>query len=261
MIKLLIFLIFIISCSKDSKIIEINDQRIKIEVSDLKFEEVDNVSWAVGRSKITVLSKGLQLLINLPSLSKEDLNLISKKYKFDSWIYEVYKNKNGYKQILNSFYIPFVKNRGEFSHSVEKNGVYLMYSSVYPSPSFEKFNCPAFGHDKFLESYDIEKSYGVESTQYLKISKFTSKRYNGAPEKAHYSLNKVNVGKYMKGEYVIRIALYDQENKKTVSNFISYTTKLNVYNETQRVVSGCTGVKEKIPEIKNPNGKFKFGRD
>lgn len=261
MLRLLIIFLFI-SCTEYSGVKESISGTHIIDPEPLEIVSNENVTYNVGKENLTILSKGLQISFKLPLIDIDTLADLGKKYQFDSWLYEVVRKKNGRLRKLHTFYVPFVFKREVINHQAKEAGFYLMYSALYPAPYLEKQECPILGHNKFIDESEITESYVPKSFRVIDLSPYNVKSYNGSPEKAHYSSNKVNAGSSLVGEYYIRIAFYSQRMNKVISNFIDYPNKVIVAKEDTRLIKGCNGFNyERIEEIKKPGlDSFKFGK-
>ncbi len=259
--RLLLVFILVFSCTDYSEVKESISGSHIIDPEPLEIESTENHTYNVGKEKLTVLSKGIQTFFKLPLIDIDVLSKLQKKYRFDSWIYEVIRKKNGRLLKLHTFYVPFTFKREEVISQAKKSGFFLMYSALYPAPHLEKHECPIMGHNKFIAEAEVTESYVPKSFRIIDVSSYNVKSYNGYPEKANYSLNKVNAGTSLVGEYYLRLALFNQRKNKVISNFIDYPNKIIISKEDSRLIKGCNNRQyQPIEEPKKPGiDSFKFG--
>jgi hypothetical protein len=250
---LLLFFLIFSSCQKYSQFKEV-DGTITILPTVSKIEAINVVKWRVGPRRKQLVSKGIEIKIRFPVLSREHLDHLLEKSNVNAWLITVRKNNLVRSQVMERAYIPLVvpgteKARYRARVRQMKNGyVTIFYADAAVSPRYANFACPAFRHNKLITEVALEETVAQNSPIIL------------SPFKKDYQPEPVNGEKSLEGRYTIEIALYNSKTKTILSNSYRLSQYAKVLKEKEVPITGCDNFE--IPRMKEGGGikDFKFGR-
>ncbi len=259
--SLIILLIILSACREEAKYTPGKYNSATIYASDLKLTEVKVIDWKVGPGFKTVISKGFQLVFNLPLLSNEAANELYEKQKVNGWVLRVIKNGARGRRVLGYMYYPIKhsgKGRLSFGGQQIKNGaIRVFYAAASMSSRFRSFKCPAFEHNLKIEGIKITDEGPARP---FLVSSVTDKRIPGKIEK--FSLRPIifNGEMRLSGSYSLELALYNVEGQLRKSNFVKIPGEVIVTSELPVVIKGCQGATIPPRQDKPRRGIFRFGR-
>lgn len=244
---IILFYLFLASaCSEYSDYSVDNFGVSSITPKDTHITEVEVKKWKVGPLRKQEVTKGVQVKFSLPYLKKDDLLQLIEKKGINSWIVRVSKRSPTGSRVISSFFIPLAlpgdAEQARVRIKQVKNGfLNLFYAAASISPRFEKFQCPAFDHNKKIKNAKIveDKSYirrivistGEEAGVFGKVSSFG------------YRPQVINAGMELRGRYFIEIALYNTASKTKKSSFIQYPESVELSGEIDVPLTGCDDFK------------------
>lgn len=229
---------------------------------------IDNFSpigWSVGSDDRTHIHKGFTLTLFYPKLTNDiKKNLLEKK--IDSWLIQFNRIKNGgretlgyiripFKQTITNFYLPYIMKR----HN--KFFIKIIYASIAPSKRFEKFECPAFGHDRKISQTSYESMYPVKVINIFPhhtISYPYKELITGGFQAIEF-----NGGQTLKGKYFTRAALFNSKEQTLYSDFQESDNYLFIEEEERVTIPGCSESSPTPPRKNSDNNdiqRFKFGK-
>jgi hypothetical protein len=236
------------SCTKYAPVIK--DQiGVRIENVELNIKELHDITWKVGKFREYKVSQGLFAVIELPHLSDEDLDYLSKQKNVDSWILRVIVQRGSEAQDLGSLYAPF--RSANFSGDAPSGGsptqvaLKIHYAASFASERFRKFNCPAFGHTKRLNKFQLageKKPISITFDQHIP--------YEEKSQKVELNPSGFNAGHSLVGNYFFEIAPYNKKEKTILSSFIRLPVYLEVMSEETQDLPSCSGLH---PEFEKAN--------
>ena len=244
---ILFSLMLFTACDKELQLKSQNGLNYLEDVST-EIKKSKNVEWEVGKTREKVVSKGIQLNINVPRISFDSQQRLQ---SVNSWIYKFTKVTRKEKRHLGYISIPFktiIKSERLFT-------IHLFYHAASISKYFRNFHCPAFEHRLKVVDYEVV-SRQQPNRKDLYVRNMGS--IVGKVTKTYSTPLIFSTGIDLKGEYLIDVALYDARAKKRFSKWIPLENKLVVNSEEKVTVPSCIGVKEEynpLRQSRQPNIK------
>lgn len=249
------------SCEKKSEY-SVNNAIASIKPLNVGAEDADVVPWTVGFLGKQKVAKGIKIKVKFPQLETEDIEDLVNNRGADSWLIRVRRRTMGRSEILGFLYVPIAlpgtKDAGQMRIKQTKGGFFsVYYAAAAISSRFEKFDCPAFDHDKWIDEIKVETDNTPGSV--IATSPSEMEIVSARVEAFTYSTITLNGGRSLTGEYIIDLALYNQTEKRKMSNYLELADRVFVSKEVSVPLEGCTGFK--IPPKEEEKSKpFKFGR-
>ena len=246
------------SCAERAEYKILPGGRILITPKEMNIVDVDILSWRVGPGYQQTLSKGLRFKMSLPILQTKDLSHMITLGGINGWLLRVVRKDTFRSTSLGMMYVPLVsmkKSRSVFSDSQTEEGFFdVYYAAASPSKRFEKFNCPAFGHDKIIDK--VEEKTVIKVLGKIVSGPVISKKVRGKVIEFGFRPALFNGGMSLEGKYYVELALYDYVNKIRRSDFIRYPEEIIVRKEQTKNIKGCA--RFKIPQRVNRRGAKDF---
>ncbi|MDC1174769.1 hypothetical protein OAT67_05220 [Bacteriovoracaceae bacterium] len=257
---ILLMLFFMTSCTKKSELTS-RGSSLFVQVNNTEISNFRELTWKVGAYGKQEVSKGIQITIDMPLVSLNDLETIYNKKNADSWLVKIIRKSSMRRELIGYFSVELVsfRNGKPNTRNVAKTGVGVNYSASSISMRLSRTNCPAFGHNLKMEDIKIEGSY---RPQMISLTGGDIERIRAKVPEVSYSPLSLNGGDQLKGTYVAEVAFYNQESKTRVSSFIQVGKELQISQEKEVFVKGCQGktpTKSKL-DGNDPIKKFKFSR-
>lgn len=265
MLKVLILLLFmlnLLSCHQEAVFTKGKYGASTLEDKKLKLTETEVIDWKVGPGFKQKVSKGFQIVFNLPVLSMDDARTLYENYTINGWVIRVIKDGRKGRRTLGYMYYPIKhKKEGRMSfggQQIKSGAVRIFYAAASMSNRFQNFQCPAFEHNLSIEDIRLNEVKGP--TPRFLISGAEEKKIYGKVEKFSLSPTIFNGEMNLSGSYFIELALYNVEKQLRKSNFVIIPGSVDVRREEQHVIRGCQGATVPPREEEAPRGKFHFGR-
>lgn len=258
---LVILLLFVVtSCEKKSELTNRGSSYF-IKVFNSNIEDFRTISWKVGAYGKQTISKGMQITVALPVVSEDDLEILHKKKKVDSWLLKVSRKSSLRRETVGYFSVEFMsKKRGTPRvRLVRKTGVGVFYSAASISMRLSKSLCPAFKHNKKIDDIELQGSF---TEQMISLTAGDIERINAKVPEVTYSPLSFNGGSSLKGTYYVDIALYNKNEKTRYSSYLRTGKQIVIDKEESVFLKGCQG-KEPVGssnESEDPVKKFRFKR-
>lgn len=213
-----------------------------IQVSDVEmdFSHIKDIDWRVGKRKEEVVSQSFIFVVSLPKVSQEDLNMLQDKKGIDSWIVRLIVMRGSEKQDLGSLYTLFRPkriSRGVSTGAATSASLKVYYAAAYASERFRMFKCPAFSHNRKIESIKVR---GKNEPFNITVEGATP--YAEKSQLIELTPSSFNGGNSLTGEYYVEIAPYDSVRKMIHSSFKRLPIYLEVTGEEKVDVASCAGV-------------------
>jgi len=107
----LLFLLFT-GCREEVVFVKGDYGASTVIAKNLKLTEVDVSDWKVGPGFKQVISKGFQLVFDLPLLSMDDARVLYNEYGINGWVVRVIKDGRKGRRTLGYMYYP-IKHKKE----------------------------------------------------------------------------------------------------------------------------------------------------
>ena len=219
-----------------------------VEFDALGVQELREVSWRVGGEKVKQeVSKGFVASVELPALSKQALALLYQKRQIDAWIVRIDREsfRRG-RQFIGHFMVPFrVQTRANNTvSSMAMARFRSYYAAASMSLRFQRFACPAFGHNLKLTSFTVNGPSAARETLVVQ----RKSKVVGRVESAGFVPLDFNGGMSLKGNYLVSIALYNSAAKMLMSEYLPIREVISITGEQPVAVKGCQGVMIPAPE-------------
>ncbi len=248
MIKLLLFIFLLFSCSKFHEV----ERKNGIYFIKGVYSEIDsakNIEWKVGRQRESIVSKGIRFSFTIPKVDSSGRTILKKKHGIDSWVFRVSRQRRSHDSSIGYFYYPF----SGMTESTRNYTVNLYYHAASVSKRFRMFHCPAFDH-----RYNIEEM-NIVDRPLSDAADIFARDYSKIPAKVsriHINPMIFSGGRSLEGKYFVDFALYNSETKQRFSEWKKVDKTIVVSRETSKSVASCTGVREEInplPESRMPD--------
>ena len=254
------------SCDTNYSYMPINDKSFRINISRGSINHATPTDWRVGRrGKYKTLSKGFKISLKLPVISPSDLKDIHSKIKADSWVLKISRRgSEGRAKVLGNIRLPLTKGRVKSSSKnihfkrLRRAVFSIYYSAAAHSKRFERFPCPAFGHNKLISKARVIDSSNTRPLK-LKIHYRERAGVSGGLETIDFT-TRVNAGMSMTGNYIFELAFYNSVYKNRIGPFMPFKEQVVVPQEDQVDVRSCAGFRPKGLPTDSQYREFKFGR-
>lgn len=263
LISLVFASLFTIACEKKSQY-SVKDGIASILPLNAGAESVNVVPWTVGILGKKKVAKGIGVKISFPILEHDDILDLIENRSINSWLVRVRRRYLGRTEVLGYLYVPLALP-GSKDSSVRikqtKGGFFsIYYSAAAISSRFEKFDCPAFDHNLWIDEAVIFNEKSPDSM--ISTSPSEMEVISAKIEAFSYSPITLNGGSSLGGEYIIDLALFNYSTKRKYSNFLELDQKVRVAKEIPVSIDGCAGfqIPRKEEEEEEEDKKFKFGR-
>ena len=241
----LLFSFFLSSCFfKDEIKLKERSGTNYVSLNREVIEQAKLIPWRVGKLRKQKITRGVRLKLNIPRFDKLSLKTLSRELNVDSWILKVSMKEGGSSVGSELFLIPLLRKSklketktNSSLDPVDFTYVDIHYAASAISSDFARLACPKLGHNKVVKSFEVQ-SRG-QSTQTLRVSKFSSKSAPGRVQEFNFQGNTVNGGDSLIGEYKLEMALYDSKKKSLRSNFIEFENFLAIKSESEVQIKGC----------------------
>jgi hypothetical protein len=253
-----VFLFF--SCDKNSEVIY-SGKRVIIKPKNAGIEDIDIIKWKVGMMRNITISRGVQIIVNFPTIDKKHLRFLVDKYGVDSWIVKVKRRGMMRNETMGYLYIPIILPGQKNSMRINQlstGSFKVFYAASAVSSRFSRLPCPAFKHDYIVEKVEVARTSPL--MRKLVVSPVEEQRILAKVEEFNYAHTIVNGGEELRGEYYLEIAFYNKERKVKLSNWIELDGLAKVLRERSVPLKGCENFK--IPprgKDENLYQKFNFG--
>jgi hypothetical protein len=231
------------SCTKYA---DINKNAVGIEVSPVHMEiaNLNDAEWFVGKRKEKKISQSFTFIVGMPKVREDDLQYLTDHRGVDAWILRLIAIRGSEAQDLGSLYAQFKPRkigRGESGGATASVTIKVFYAAAYASERFRAFRCPAFGHNKKIESLQI---VGENEPFFLTIGQSIDYK-----EKSHLielSPSAFNGGNSLTGDYFVEIAAYNSQKKTIHSSFKRIPMSVSISQEEEINIPSCLGVHSEI---------------
>jgi hypothetical protein len=242
---LILTLLLCLSCTQEAELTkDAFSLRLKNAMTDLG--QLHEITWWVGKRFEGKITQSITFIVDLPRLKNSDLKIL-KERGVDAWIVRVIQVKGSESQDLGSLYAPFEPRKvarnftGSMAHSLSFK---IFYAAAFASERFRRLQCPAFGHDKRIESFSIK---GEKMPLEIVIGPMIP--YREKSQLVHPTPGAFNGGNELKGEFHLEIAPYNAEKKVIFGGFVRLPRHISVDKEVSVFVESCKGLQQ---EINNP---------
>jgi hypothetical protein len=235
---LFLSLLLVSSCTKYATF-EKNAVGISIEPVSMEISHLNEIEWKAGPKK-NELTQSITFIVDLPKLKSDDLHFLSDQKSVDSWILRLIARQSSKDQDIGSMYVlfkPAYAGRGASIGSTSSVTMRLMYAAAFMSERFRQFKCPAFAHNKKINSMKI-----LGDNEDFSIQLTGATNYNAKAQMVGLRPTDFNVGHSLVGDYYVEIAAYHSRNKMILSNFKRIPMSVSVQSEDIFSVEGCEGV-------------------
>lgn len=238
--RALLFLIILLTCSCTKySLLSRDAMGLHINGVEMEVTRVDEVTWFVGKRKEAKVSQSFMFIVNTPRLKKKDLEYLTEQKGINAWIMRLVVQRGSDRQDLGSIYIPFQsKSRGRGQAGGQATSVILKvyYAAAYASERFRAFNCPAFDHNRKINSLKI-----INEVQLMDMTFGPITTYKERAQELELSPNSFNGGNSLVGEYYVEFAPYDYERKLIHSSFMRIPQYVEVASEETQIIDSCRG--------------------
>jgi hypothetical protein len=238
---LMLTLLLLYSCTKYSSL-DRESIRLQLNEVEMDISHLNEITWDVGKRKDAKVSQSFTFIVDLPKIKSDDLDYLINEKNADSWILRlIVKRSNGI-QDLGSLYALFRPQKtGRASVSSSSVSFKVYYAAAYASERFRAFKCPAFGHNKRINSMSVVGSNDKFTLSFDQVIPYQEKT-----QLVSLTPSAFNAGHSLVGEYFIEIAPYDSKRKMIHSSFKRLPLSVVIRGEDSVSVPGCEGIHEEL---------------
>jgi hypothetical protein len=253
--KKLILLSAIFFVSSCVSYVKVSETESSITIKDLQLDigNVKELEWKVGRNQDQIISRGVNVELDLPKFSDEQIENISSKYKVDHLMIQVKRRYRGVIIPVGTVIMPF----SEGKRIPKKAFIDLLYYSAIYRPSYIQYKCVPFNLSYKLDKFKVRERGTY--TKDITVSSAYDKKLRDKAVVYTFQAPSLTSGRDLVGEYFFSMAFYDSKENIIKSSVYEYLSTLQVISEHKEDVRGCTGYRGE-GEILNKGEKIKFGR-
>lgn len=237
--KLIFFFVLIFSCSKQMQVTE-NGSSTVLKTSNLGINDVRRVPWKVGPNRRQRVDRGVQIEVDLPTISPEALELLHRKHGIDSWYVEIVRRGMEGEKTLQVYSLPLLStgSKGKLSgRQISRFIIHVHYAASALSMRFARATCPQINHRLIVDQANVIGS--KTSSQTLVASDINAKPINKEVEKVKLTPQKVNGGNSLMGEYLIFLGMMDSKTSRLMTGVIQSGESVDIRREKTNPISGC----------------------
>lgn len=250
-----IFILLVLGACQPKSTMTSQKSRSEIEPVPMEVSKVNTLDWRVGPERDQTISRGVSILVELPQLEDDDLEKLVADRKVDAWIVQLHRRGTSGMEVLARTAVPLTGYKSQ----MKTISFPVQYAASALSMRRAKMRCPSFDHRYVIG--DIEVTSG--SSQGL--SKLIVGPSQDGPQRGSFKLfqvrpESINGGHRLQGDYRVEVALFNREEKRLKSNFVSYPEVVKVRSEKKVTLNGCQNFKEPNDSGPADFNEFKFGR-
>lgn len=240
---LILSFLLLFSCTRYSPL---NKDAVGLRLKDVRMDltHLNEIEWAVGKQKEVTVTQSFTFVVDMPRVTEEDLEHLTKTKGVDSWILRLIVSRGSERQDLGSLYARFKPKktlRGQVGGAPTNVTMKVYYAAAYPSERFRFFRCPAFDHAKRIKEMKIS---GEDTPFDIVIEQISP--YPEKSQLVELTPSSFNGGNTLTGEYFVEIAPYDSEKKVIHGGFQRLPRYVEVTLEEKESVKSCLGVNEEF---------------
>lgn len=253
-------------CTRNSEMI-INGNVLTIKPTDVPIKDLKAIDWPVGGLKRQTVHKGFSFRVYFPVLSKKDMRELVQNRSVDSWLIKIEKQSGRGSEILGRYFVPLTfpgrSTKSDFRIKQLAFGVVkIFYAAAAISSRLAQIRCPVLNHASLLKSMSIVEHHEVFGNKEIVLSVSYEKKIPQKVLKFNYTPPVMNAGNNLRGDYYVKLALYNSSTNKRLSNYYSLKQKIKVDLENSIVIKGCANFTLPVNPLNGGEAreKFKFGR-
>lgn len=236
----------LILCFSCTKYAEVSRDAIGIQIEPVQMEisHLNEIGWHVGMKKEEEITQSFTFIVDMPQIKQDDLEYLAEHRNVDAWILRLIVNRGSETQDLGSLYTLFSPTkvaRGAQGGAASSVTLKVFYAAAYASERFRAFKCPAFGHNKKIDTMAI-----TGENEIFSLSLGQALPYNEKSHLVELTPSAFNGGNSLIGEYYVEIAAYDSKRKMINSAFKRLPMHVSVSREDTIRVKSCDGVHQEL---------------
>jgi len=266
--KLKVFVIMavyliICGCTEEYAIYSRKDGVITIDPKTAHIISVETIPWKTGPAFKYTVTKGVQIGIRFPLLKDDDFDDMLENSGSNSWLVKVTREGGTGEKEIGQLYVPLSRVAKRAKREVKRMQNPTGYFNIYylaagPSSRFERFLCPAFGHNLVIKNAVLEERF--KYIQQIVASPTINDSVGGRINEFSVRPPVINGGNTLDGRYYIEIALYDYQNKIRKSNFVRLLHDVAIKGETPIYIPGCQNFQIPPRPTEGPPREFHWNR-
>lgn len=247
------FLLFVFSSCQKKSTMEIEKNRVVLSPSPFAVSDLSTLDWRVGNERKQIVSRGFNITIDIPQLTRADLVHLIEERQIDSWYIQLHRRGVTRTEVLYKTAVPLSKKTGQIKTALFP----IQYAASAISMRMAESPCPTFSHRYLISGLSKER-------QNSGIQTLTSSALNEAYIGPGYVMaeirpSSINGGGRLQGEYRVEIALFDTKTHRRKSNFVAMSDVIKISNEAIVDIKGCENFKLQDSPSKDMR-EFRFGR-
>lgn len=248
----LLLIALIWGCQQRSTL-EMSSNIVTLNPRPFKVSQVTTVDWKVGPERQQTVSRGINIVISLPQLKKNDLKYLLNERGVDSWFLQLHRRGESRTEALHRTMVPLSLTEGQVRTALFP----IYYSASAISMRMAQSACPNFSHRYIID--EVVTSTQPSGVQTISLNAVNEAQVGGKVPKAEIRPSSINGGARLIGDYRVEIALFDSKTKRRKSNFVVMSDVVSVPNERIIDLRGCENFE--MPDAPNKDlQEFRFGR-
>lgn len=251
-----LFLCFfiLVGCQQKSTMIS-QKSRSEISPAPIEISKVNVLNWRVGPKQDQTVSRGISISINLPLLETDDLQKVVADRNADAWIVQLHRRGVSNIEVLARTAVPLTG----ISSQMETIVFPIHYAASALSMRRAQMRCPSFDHRYVIDDVEITQAPN-QGMKKIILSPSKGKPQRGKFELYQLRPSSINGGHRLEGDYSVELALFNLEQKKLKSNFVTFPEIVKVRSEDKIILKGCENYRESGPGGNGDLNDFRFGR-
>lgn len=252
LISVFTFLIFTFGCQQRSEL-EVESGRAVLTPRPFKVSNTSTIDWRVGPERRQTVSRGFNIVVDLPQLKRDDLRYLIEERGVDSWYLQLHRRSASRMEVLHRTVVPLSLSVGQVKTTLFP----IQYAASAISMRMAESPCPNFSHRFLIEG--LTKESRPAGLQNLTTSAVNEAYIGGNYVMAEIRPSSINGGNQLQGEYRVEIALFDSRTNRRKSNFMTMSDLVRIPRESIVEIRGCENFK--MPDAPTQDMRqFRFGR-
>ncbi|MDC1174729.1 hypothetical protein OAT67_05020 [Bacteriovoracaceae bacterium] len=219
------------SCQKKHEVIRY-DRKAKLKPQQLEVSKVTPVSWNMGKDGKFEITKGFQVKLEVPKISKTDTEYLMSQFKIDSYLLSIKRVVQGTKIPIGSMTIPFTSMA-----RLKDIYFYIFHYAAAIRKSHTEYICPPYNLSFKSKSFKIKKVKNLKNE--LDVSSLYEKKANGEILPFKFNNQIFVAGKRVSGDYYFELNFFNSMQRQLKSSTFEYDQIVRVSSESKVSIPGC----------------------
>tara|TARA_R110002072_G_scaffold1989_5_gene16659 strand:+ start:119375 stop:120118 length:744 start_codon:yes stop_codon:yes gene_type:complete len=219
------------SCQKTHEVIRY-DRKAKLKPQQLEVNKVSPVPWNMGKDGKFEITKGFQVKLEIPKISKADIEYLISEFKIDSYLLSIKRVVQGVKVPIGSMTIPFTSMA-----KLKDIYFYIFHYAAAIRKSHTDYICPPYNLSFKSKSFEIKEMKSLKKE--LDVSTLYEKKASGDILPFKFNNQIFVAGKRVSGDYHFELNFFNSMQRQIKSSTFEYDQIVRVSNESKVSIPGC----------------------